>query len=163
MGHWANSRCPQADSFLQGLHCSLLLKVAQVSLVVQLVKNLPAMWETWVWSLDWEDPLEEGMAINFQYSCLEKPMDRGAWWATVHGVTESDTTEWTKPSPAQHESLRIFGPWPLCPSAKLPSSISLFLLLHLFLWSYLREAIIQGIQLGSVGYSRILSPSCSLQ
>ena len=27
-----------------------------------------------------------------QYSCLEKPMDRGAWWATVHGVTES----WTK-------------------------------------------------------------------
>ena len=32
------------------------------SLVAQLVKNLPAMWETWVWSLGWEDPLEEGKA-----------------------------------------------------------------------------------------------------
>ena len=30
-----------------------------------------------------------------QYSCLENPMDRGAWWATVHIVTESDTTEAT--------------------------------------------------------------------
>ena len=28
------------------------------------------------------------------YSCLENPMDRGAWWATVHGVTESNMTEW---------------------------------------------------------------------
>ena len=28
-----------------------------------------------------------------QYSCLENPMDRGVWWATVHGVTESDRTE----------------------------------------------------------------------
>ena len=30
-----------------------------------------------------------------QYSCLENPMDRGTWWATVHGVPESDTTECT--------------------------------------------------------------------
>ena len=36
----------------------------------------------------------EGIGNPLQYSCLENSMDRGAWWATVHGVTkESDTTE----------------------------------------------------------------------
>ena len=35
----------------------------------------------------------EGNGNPLQYSCLENPMDRGAGWATVHGVTESDTTE----------------------------------------------------------------------
>ena len=41
-------------------------------------------------SLGWEDPLEEGIANH----SLGNPMDRGAWWATVHEVTkESDTTE----------------------------------------------------------------------
>ena len=34
----------------------------------------------------------EGNGYPLQYSCLEKPMDRGAWWATVHGVTKS----WTR-------------------------------------------------------------------
>ena len=36
-----------------------------------------------------------GQGNPFQYSCLENPMDRGAWWATVHRVAESDTTEVT--------------------------------------------------------------------
>ena len=36
-------------------------------------------------------PLEEGHGNLLQYSCLENPMDRGAWWATVHEVTESGT------------------------------------------------------------------------
>ena len=40
------------------------------SLVAQMVKNPPAMHETWVQSLDWEDPLEKGMATH---SCLENP------------------------------------------------------------------------------------------
>ena len=35
------------------------------SLVAQVVKNLPAMWETWVGSLGWEDPLENGMATHY--------------------------------------------------------------------------------------------------
>ena len=43
-------------------------------------------------SLGQEDPLEQGTA-TLQYSCLENPMDRGAWRATVHGVAkELDTT-----------------------------------------------------------------------
>ena len=46
-------------------------------LVAQMVKNLPATWETWVQSLCWEEPLEEGM-LPTPYSCLENLMDRGA-------------------------------------------------------------------------------------
>ena len=53
------------------------------------IKNLPAIQETQVQSLGWQDPLEKGMATQLQCSCLENPMDRGAWQATVHGVTKS--------------------------------------------------------------------------
>ena len=59
--------------------------------MAQVVKNLPAMRETWIRFLDWEDPLEKGNGYPLQYSCLENSMDRGAWWATVHGVTKSQT------------------------------------------------------------------------
>ena len=95
-----------------------------------LVKNLPAMQETWVQSLGCEDPLQRdrlptpvflgfsggsdgkestcnagdlgsipglgrspggGHGNPLQYSCLENPMDRGDWQATVHGVAKSRT------------------------------------------------------------------------
>ena len=49
------------------------------------VKNLPAMQETRVRSLDWEDTPGEGNGNPIQYSCLGNPMDGGAGWATVHG------------------------------------------------------------------------------
>ena len=63
------------------------------SLVAQIVKCLPTMRETWVRSLGREDSLEKDMATPHQYSCLENPMDGGAWWTIyiVHGVTESWT------------------------------------------------------------------------
>ena len=61
------------------------------SLVAQTVKNLPAMWETWVQSLDWEDPLEEGTATHSSILAWRIPMDRGAWWAAVHEVAKSRT------------------------------------------------------------------------
>ena len=48
------------------------------------------MQETWVWSLDREDPLEEGMQLTSAF-CLENPLDRGGWWATVHGVAKRQT------------------------------------------------------------------------
>ena len=56
-----------------------------------MVKNLPAMQETWVPSLGWEDPLEEGMATHSSIIAWRIPMDRRAWQATVHGVAKSQT------------------------------------------------------------------------
>ena len=60
-------------------------------LVLQTVKNLPVTWETWVQSLIWEDPLEEGVAIHSSVFAWRIPMDRGAWQATVHGVAKNRT------------------------------------------------------------------------
>ena len=58
-----------------------------------MVKHSPAMQETWVCSLSWEDPLEEEMATHSRIPAWEIP-GNVAWWATVHGVTkEWDRTE----------------------------------------------------------------------
>ena len=59
--------------------------------MTQWVRNPPAMQETWVQSLGWADPLEKEMATPLQYSCLENPMDRGAWQFTVNRVAQTQT------------------------------------------------------------------------
>ena len=52
------------------------------------------MQEPRVQSLGWEDPLKEGVSTHSSYSCLENPMDRGPWQATVHGAAKQlDKTE----------------------------------------------------------------------
>ena len=67
------------------------LQYSWASLVTQTVKNPPAMRETWLRSLGWEDPLEEGMATHSSILAWRVPMNREAWQATVHGVTKSRT------------------------------------------------------------------------
>ena len=70
------------------LHCRQIL----YHLVAQTVKNLPVVWETWVRCPGWEDFLEEGMATHSSIHAWRFLMDRGAWQATVHGITKS----WTR-------------------------------------------------------------------
>ena len=70
------------------------LHYSWVSPIAQIVKNLPTMQETWVRPLGWEDPLEEALATHSSILAWRIPMDRGAWWATIHWVTKSwDMTE----------------------------------------------------------------------
>ena len=59
--------------------------------MAQVVKHLSTMRETWVRSLDQEDSPGEGNGNPPLSSYLENPVDRGAWWATAHGVTKSRT------------------------------------------------------------------------
>ena len=63
-----------------------VVKVRWASFVAQVVKNSPAMWETWVPSLGWEDSAGEGKGSPLQYSGLENCMD-----CIVHGVAKSQT------------------------------------------------------------------------
>ena len=63
----------------------------RASLVAQSIKNPPAMQETWIRSLGWEDPLEEDMATHSSVLAWRIPMDREAWQATVHGFAKTQT------------------------------------------------------------------------
>ena len=62
--------------------------------MAQTIKNLPVVRETWVGSLGWEDPLEEGIVNTLQYSCLENPHgQRSLAGYSPWGRKESDTAE----------------------------------------------------------------------
>ena len=89
------------------LTCSCLLW-SGASLVVPLVKNPPAIWETWLQSLDWEDPLEKGMATHSDILAWKIP------WTIVHGVTKSQTRLsnfhftsllWSEWWPSKHDAI----------------------------------------------------------
>ena len=73
----------------------------RASPVAQMVKSSPAMQETWVWSLSWEDPQEKETATHSNILAWKSFMDRAAWWATVHGVAES-WTHWS----TKHKSIK---------------------------------------------------------
>ena len=66
------------------------LQYSWVSLGAQLIQNPSAiLWKTWARSLGWEDPLEEDMASYSSILAWRIPIDRGAWWAIVHGEAKS--------------------------------------------------------------------------
>ena len=67
-----------------GLHSPI-----HASLVAQMVNDPTELWKTWVWSLVWEDPLEEEMATHSSILAWRIPMDWGAWQATVHGTAKN--------------------------------------------------------------------------
>ena len=66
------------------------------------VENLPAMQETQAQSLGWDYPLEKSLATHSSTLARRIPMDRGAWWATIHGIAALETTEVT-----EHASIHI--------------------------------------------------------
>ena len=80
------------------------LQYSWASLLLQSVKNLPAMQEIWIRSLGWEDPLEEGMATHSSILVWRIPMDRGAWWVLSMGsqrvgrdwATKHSTPPWVQ-------------------------------------------------------------------
>ena len=82
---WSDLAAAAGALFCYQLHS---YTVSLASLVAQIVKNLPAMQETRVQSLGWEDA-GEGNGNPLQYSCLDNSMDRGTWWATVYAIPKN--------------------------------------------------------------------------
>ena len=96
-----------------GERISYPLQCSWASVVVQAIKNLLAMWEIWIRSLSWEDPLEEGIATPLQYSCLENPHgQRSLAGHSPWDCKESNTTEWlsTHPNYVKYSHSKMTSP-----------------------------------------------------
>ena len=105
----------------------MIVRMARASLVVWLVKNLPAMLETQVQFLGREDRSPgEGNGNLLQYSCLENPTDRGAWRAAVHGVARF-RHEWATKPPPRMAKLNIYYIWGMFQSKKHMFSQNVYL------------------------------------
>ena len=91
------------------MNIRLIPLLNQTSLVAQMVKHLPAMRETWVQSLGWEDPLEENMATHSSIPAWRIPMDRGAWQATVHVINKPSDRVWIELEGSNLKSLIFFS------------------------------------------------------
>ena len=88
-----------------------------------MVKNPPAMQETWVRSLDWEDSLEEGKATHSSILAWKIPLDRGdCSLCTVLGVTKSWATK--------HST--VWEMWSICPEERETGFLNSFLVPHQF-------------------------------
>ena len=80
--NWGTERLSDSSKITQSLHGRVGIWV-QASLMAQAVKHLPAMQETWVWSLGWEDPLDEEMATHSNTLAWKIP------WMDEHGGLQS--------------------------------------------------------------------------
>ena len=81
------------------------LQYSWASLVAQMVKNLPVLWETWVRSLGWEDPPEEGMATHSSGLALEKLHEQSLAGYSPWGSQRVRHDRATKHSTAQHNTV----------------------------------------------------------
>ena len=86
-------------------HSKYILQRA--SQMAQIVKNLPTMQKTQVWSLGWENPLKKRMATQSSILAWRIPTDWGTWWVTIHGVTKSRT--WLRELTCPHHISQNWG------------------------------------------------------
>ena len=111
---------------------------AWASLVAQMVKNLLTMWETCVWSLGWEDPLEEDMATHFSIVAWRIPMDRGAGGLQFMG-SQRVGHDWV----TKHKRDELVK----CPNFRIDSIISVHIKNHIYLVGIFSGNVIQTLHI----------------